>query len=173
MIVNLSKIVGRGVEMNQTKTGRVIQWMKVFFPIIVSALILVIFASSCGYGTTNSGGGTQTVSGNKASISLKNVSFNPSELTISPGTTVTWTNDDNTTHTVTSDSGVFDSGNLGSGKSFSYTFNQAGSYPFHCGIHSSMKGTITVQAGATGGNTGGTSSGGGGSGGGLPSGGGY
>jgi hypothetical protein len=52
---------------------------------------------------------------------------------------------DSPTHTVTSDTGVWDSGNLSPGKSFSFTFNQVGTFPYHCNIHSSMTAKIVVQ----------------------------
>ena len=81
---------------------------------------------------------------------MKNTAFTPANRAISIGTTLTWKNQDNFAHTVTSGtpgnpSGLFDSGNLGSGGSFSYTFNSAGSFKYFCSIHPSMTGTITVQ----------------------------
>ena len=63
---------------------------------------------------------------------------------MSAGTTVTWTNSDGTTHTVTADGGAFDSGHLADGATFQFTFKAAGVFPYHCSIHSSMNGTITV-----------------------------
>jgi plastocyanin len=68
-------------------------------------------------------------------------------LVVSMGTTVTWTNGDAIPHTATSDTGVWDSGILGPGQSFSFTFAQAGTFPYHCAIHgaASMSGTIVVQ----------------------------
>jgi plastocyanin len=61
------------------------------------------------------------------------------------GTAVTWTNNDSTTHNVISDSNVFTSGNLAPNAIFTYTFNSKGTFPYHCSIHPSMKGTIVVQ----------------------------
>ncbi|HEX7475178.1 MAG TPA: hypothetical protein VF318_04365 [Dehalococcoidales bacterium] len=49
--------------------------------------------------------------------------------TVSKGTAVTWTNNDSNTHTITNDSGVWDSGNLANGKTYSYIFNQTGTFP--------------------------------------------
>ena len=68
-------------------------------------------------------------------------------LTVAVGTTVTWTNNDSIAHTATSDTGVWDSGILSPAQSFSFTFAQAGTYPYHCAIHgvASMSGTIVVQ----------------------------
>lgn len=82
-------------------------------------------------------------------VNIQNMAFNPSSLTVPVGTTVKWVNMDSTTHTVTSDTGVFNSGNLNNGQSFSYTFSQAGTFPYHCSIHTNMHGTITVSSAAT------------------------
>ena len=79
------------------------------------------------------------------SVSISGFAFSPATLTVSVGTTVTWTNNDSTTHTVTSDSGAFSSGNLANGKIYSYTFTTAGTYAYHCAIHTYMKATIIVQ----------------------------
>jgi plastocyanin len=78
-------------------------------------------------------------------VSIANFSFTPAKLSISVGTTVFWTNNDTVTHTVTADQGAFDSGDLSPGNTFSFTFSKAGTYPYHCNIHSSMVGTIVVS----------------------------
>jgi plastocyanin len=58
---------------------------------------------------------------------------------------VTWINDDSGRHTVTSkDDGVFDSGMMGKGQSFSFTFDKAGEYPYFCSPHPGMVGTVVV-----------------------------
>jgi plastocyanin len=73
-----------------------------------------------------------------------NFAFTPSSLTVRVGTRVTFTNRDGATHTVTADGGLFNSGNLASGQSFSFTFMGRGSFAYHCKIHPMMTGTITV-----------------------------
>jgi plastocyanin len=78
-------------------------------------------------------------------VSIQNMAYNPSTLTVKVGTTVKWTNLDPATHDVTSDTGVFQSGNMTNGQTFSYTFNQTGTYPYHCILHPSMKATIVVE----------------------------
>lgn len=72
------------------------------------------------------------------SIAIKSSTFTPNIVEISKGTTVTWTNDDGVPHTVTSVSGAFDSGNIDPGKTYSYTFNQAGPFEYRCANHPSM-----------------------------------
>lgn len=67
----------------------------------------------------------------------------PKAITIKVGDTVEWINQDGNAHTVTGEG--FDSGELTQGASFSYTFDQPGSYNYQCTIHPSMTGTINVQ----------------------------
>jgi plastocyanin len=80
-----------------------------------------------------------------SAVSIASFSFQPAALTVSVGTTVTWTNNDSASHTVTADDGSFKSDTLGKGGTFSQTFATAGTFAYHCAIHSSMTGTITVQ----------------------------
>jgi len=77
-------------------------------------------------------------------VSIKGFAFVPKAVSVAAGTTVTWTNHDSANHTATSDTGVWDSGVIAPGKSYSYTFKTAGSFPYHCKIHKSMKGTVAV-----------------------------
>jgi plastocyanin len=66
-------------------------------------------------------------------------------MTVSVGTTVTWVNGDNTSHTSTSNNGAFDTGTIAPGGSASFRFQSAGSFPYHCTFHPGMIATITVQ----------------------------
>lgn len=68
----------------------------------------------------------------------------PNDTPIAAGDTVTWTNRMGMGHTVTADKGEFDSGVLGKDKSFSHTFDAAGTIAYHCEIHPFMKGKVTV-----------------------------
>jgi plastocyanin len=77
-------------------------------------------------------------------VTIVDFGFNPGTITVKAGTTVTWTNT-GVTHTVTSNTGLFDSGHLGSGGTFTFTFSKAGTYAYHCAIHSAMKGEVTVS----------------------------
>jgi plastocyanin len=85
-----------------------------------------------------------------APVAIADFAFVPPSLTVAVGTTVTWTNDDYYTHTVTSDAGVFNSSDVAPGSSFTYTFNSAGTFSYHCSIHPTMHGTIVVGAGSGG-----------------------
>ena len=82
-------------------------------------------------------------------VTIVDSAFQPAELTVPVGTTITWVHEGRLTHTVTADDGSFNSGNLGNGDTFSFTFSEAGSYPYYCRFHGSpggigMTGTITV-----------------------------
>lgn len=82
-------------------------------------------------------------------ISIVNFAFSPSAVTIKVNDTVTWTwaaADDGTPHSTTSNQGLWDSGIQTEPATFSHTFTNAGSFPFHCAVHSFMTGSITVQA---------------------------
>jgi plastocyanin len=90
-------------------------------------------------------------------VDIRDTSYQPSELTITTGDSVTWTNFDSTAHSVTSDDGSFDSSPscvaglncMNGGASFPHTFNSAGRFTYHCRVHDTMHGTITVQGNAT------------------------
>jgi plastocyanin len=78
-------------------------------------------------------------------VTIQNFAFNPGTIEVAVGTTVTWTNQDSATHTVTADDGSFDSNNLATSATFSQTFSTAGTFTYHCKIHTSMKATVTVK----------------------------
>jgi plastocyanin len=81
-----------------------------------------------------------------ADVSIVDFAFTPPVITITVGSTVRWTNTGGFTHTATSDTGVWDSGDLGPGAGFSRTFDMPGNYPYHCMHHPTMQGTIVVTA---------------------------
>lgn len=85
-------------------------------------------------------------------ITIADFSFSPNAVTIRSSDIVVWTNTGGTTHTVTSDSSLFDSGNVSPpnaqagtpGASFQFTFPVPGTYTYHCKIHPQMTGSVTV-----------------------------
>ena len=79
------------------------------------------------------------------SATIKDFEFAPATITIKVGDTITWTNNGPSVHTVTADEGSFDSGNMSQGKTFSHTFQTAGTFPYHCTPHPFMKATVIVQ----------------------------
>ena len=80
----------------------------------------------------------------KVEVTIAKFVFTPSPLKIKRGTTVVWTNKDDATHTISSDSGLFSSGSIIKGNSYSFTFEKAGTYPYICGFHLGMQGIVEV-----------------------------
>ena len=80
-------------------------------------------------------------------IVIVDFSFNPDNVTVPLGTKVIWTNNGPSEHTVTSDTSVFNSGTIAVGHQWNFTFNVAGSYPYHCAIHPMMHGIVIVTSG--------------------------
>jgi plastocyanin len=78
-------------------------------------------------------------------VNIQNFAFTPASITVPKGTTVTWQNQDTANHQVVSDAqGVFTSTSLPKGAGYSFKFETPGTYPYHCSLHPSMKGTIIV-----------------------------
>jgi plastocyanin len=131
-------------------------------PALSVLLVVGVLAASCGGST---GGATTTASGPKtthvtapsttagpatttaggAQVVIKSTAFDPATVTIKVGESVTWTNQDPINHTVVADNGEFKSGELANGDTFSFTFDKAGTYAYHCSIHPSMKATVVVE----------------------------
>lgn len=80
-----------------------------------------------------------------ANVEISGFAFVPSTLTVSVGTTVTWTNKDSASHTVTSNNNLFESGTLQTGATFQHTFNQKGTFEYHCSIHTFMTAKVIVE----------------------------
>jgi plastocyanin len=80
-------------------------------------------------------------------VKIDNFTFQPKELEIAVGTTVTWTNVDDVPHTATSkdDPQTFDSKALDTDEKFSFTFTKPGKYPYYCKVHPHMMGVVTVK----------------------------
>jgi plastocyanin len=91
------------------------------------------------------GGGTTGSMMGSSRVVLKDLAFNPASVTIAVGATVTWENQDSMNHNVIADDGSFKSPDLGSGETFSFTFQKAGTYTYSCHIHPNMKGTVVVR----------------------------
>ncbi|HEX2960521.1 MAG: plastocyanin/azurin family copper-binding protein [Bacteroidota bacterium] len=137
---------------------------RVLLAVIVLALVALAGCSKNDTGTNSypggtTGGGTDTSknsgggSGGKGTykVTIQNMSFSPSAITVPAGSVVTWTNMDGMAHTVTSGTpgspdNKFDSGNMNTNAVYSFTFSAKGTYPYYCRYHSStMHGTVTVQ----------------------------
>jgi plastocyanin len=80
-----------------------------------------------------------------AAVEIHNFRFNPATLTITTGTTVTWTNDDATPHTVVENKGAFRSAALDTKDTFVHIFATPGEYVYRCTFHPMMVGSIIVK----------------------------
>jgi len=85
-----------------------------------------------------------------ATVTMDHNTFIPAEITVVPGTTVTWTNSEAMPHTVVDQNKAFRSKTLVKDASFSFTFTTAGDYDYLCSIHPFMKGKVIVKPGASG-----------------------
>jgi plastocyanin len=77
-------------------------------------------------------------------VAIQNFAFSPASVTVKTGTTVTWTNRDQDSHTATAMSGVFHSPTLNTGQSYHYTFTTPGHFDYLCTIHPFMTATVVV-----------------------------
>jgi plastocyanin len=91
--------------------------------------------------------------GQEVTVRMEDNFFDQANITVEPGTTVTWVQSGNNPHTTTSYDGLWDSGMIegGSGGTFSYTFEEPGRYDYYCIPHESlgMVGSVTVSDAAT------------------------
>ncbi|VVB80830.1 Halocyanin [uncultured archaeon] len=102
----------------------------------MKAVILLLFLVACAQ--------QQVVTvQDDAQVDISGFAFSPAVVKIAQGSTVTWTNKDALTHTVTGRS--FDSGHLDKGASWSKKFDEKGTFEYGCSIHPTMKGTIIVE----------------------------
>ena len=107
-----------------------------YLPLVLSLAILVSLASD-----VRAADSQVTIVQPSDAMSLK---YDPSSLTVTTGTTVTWVNNGSMSITVTSPDGLFDSETIAAGGSFSYTFDTPGTYRYFCVPYPHMKGVITV-----------------------------
>lgn len=116
-------------------------------------LIAILAASGCSlYGNNQTSAPRATpvttppataINNNSDAINIENFAFNPSVITIKKDSTITWTNNDTVPHAIKS--ADFNSETLTKGQSFSFTFNQTGTFNYICSIHPAMTGQIIVE----------------------------
>ena len=108
---------------------------------VFSLLLIPLFS------ITNSCSKTSDVPGTNE-VFIQGFAFNPSTITVSVNTTITWTNKDGTAHTVTSDTGspeTFNSPSINTNGTYPHTFTTAGTFNYHCSIHPTMLAKVIVQ----------------------------
>jgi len=107
-----------------------------------SALVLVLAVTAC-----------SGLPANTVQVDIVDLKFDPGTITIDPGTTVRWVNEDETAHMTVSDDfedgsanpNAWSSDPLNPGDSFEFKFDTSGTYKYHCGVHEYMKGTVIVN----------------------------
>ena len=109
---------------------------KWLFGITLFLLPVFILTNSCKKASDIPGANEVFIQGN---------SFDPGTITVQANTTITWTNKDGVAHTVTSNTGLFNSGTINADGTYSYLFSTAGTYPYHCTFHPSMTATVVVN----------------------------
>jgi plastocyanin len=107
--------------------------------LLISICLLIAFLNllnSCSKSSSNQGANE---------VFIQGMAFSPSTITVTAGTTVTWTNKDGVAHTVTSSSGSFDSMSINPNGTYSHLFSAAGTFPYICTIHPTMTATVIVN----------------------------
>jgi len=106
------------------------------------AMLAALIVTACGTGDTS-----QSSAGGGGGITIKDFDYKPQSLTVATNTKVTVTNGDGQQHTATAVDGSFDSGPIAAGASGSITFTKAGTFQYHCTIHSFMPARTVVVTG--------------------------
>ena len=139
------------VTCKKSGVNQVKKYLIIFLVIVFGASMLLI-GISCNYGAPSTvkeeavaekAVEPEVKSRTDHEVIIENFAFDSSDLTIKAGDTVTWTNNDGAPHTVKID--TFESDNLSRDDTFSFTFSDAGTYAYICGIHSYMQGRIIVE----------------------------
>jgi plastocyanin len=113
------------------------------------ATVAAVASSGCGGDSTYTSGGsiacTAATATATSTVTMAGMAFSPSCIKVAVGTTVTFTNNDTTTHDVTANDGSYQSAFLSPGQSYTRAYATAGTSAYHCSIHPSMVGTVIVQ----------------------------
>ena len=111
----------------------------------IGLLVVVVLISGCYQGPGTGTPNATSQPGAQYTVEIRDFTFAPDTLTVPSGTTVTWVNRDSAPHTATSTTDAFDSGRLEQGQTYSYTFDEAGTFEYSCTVHPSMpRGKVIV-----------------------------
>ncbi|MEX2414292.1 MAG: plastocyanin/azurin family copper-binding protein [Thermoleophilaceae bacterium] len=146
--------------------------MKKWSAVMCAFLALGLVAVGCGGGGDDAGGGAATeettttettdtspdgdrqegadgeAGGDQAEVDIVDIDYDPREIAVPAGTTITWTNTGDLPHTVTKEEGPgddFDSGTLNPGDTYEQAFDTAGTIDYVCTIHANQRGSVTVE----------------------------
>jgi plastocyanin len=132
--------------------------------LLLACMALALVAAGCGDDDDDDGGGGGAATteepagggedddagggggGGGTEVSMEGIAFNPAEVTVAVGDTVTWTNNDSVGHDVTADGfSSGDPGGMSNGDTFEQTFDEAGTFDYVCTVHPGMEGTVVVE----------------------------
>ena len=99
--------------------------------------------------TATKGRGQAESAADNITVHIDGMQFEPSIITVKPGTTVTWVHNSNMPHTVNGGAGEMRSKTMYKGQTYSFTFDKAGSFDYSCDFHPGMKGSVVVKGGGT------------------------
>src|SRR2546430_1822842 len=114
--------------------------LALFYPL--SLIIVFSLSGGCKKSSSSTPASSSSSTPPANEVWMQNTAFNPSSITVTVNTTVKWTNKDGMAHTVTSNTGLFDSGTVNSGGTYTHQFTTAGTFAYHCTIHSGMNGEM-------------------------------
>jgi plastocyanin len=113
-------------------------------PIVAIALLAVLSAAASIVPNPRGVAAEAATPAKGVTIKIANFDFNPGVITVPVGTSVTWTNNDDDAHSVVANDKSFRSAPLDTGDSYTFTFQTAGTYAYHCGLHPQMVGKVVV-----------------------------
>jgi plastocyanin len=132
--------------------------MTKWLALMLACMALGLVVAGCGGDDDDDGGGGGDATteqpagggggggGGGSEVSMEGIQFNPEQVTIGAGDTVTWTNNDSTAHDVTADEfSSGESGGMANGDTFEHTFEQAGTFDYVCTVHPGMEGSVVVE----------------------------
>jgi plastocyanin len=108
-------------------------------------------------GSSRRGGGHKAVASATRTVAMRNIEFQPRNITIDPGDTVRWENQESAPHNAIGEDDSFRTPVIDKGETSQHTFQRSGRYPYFCSIHAGMDGTITVRGSGSGGSGSGAS----------------
>ena len=124
---------------------RTLARLPMWLVVAIVPAIAVVAVALTGFGSGSGSASASAAAAEPNTITIKNFAFAPQPLTVKAGTTITVTNGDDTTHTVTAAKGEFDTGEVDGGTTAQITVDRPGTYAYFCDIHQYMKGTIHVD----------------------------
>ncbi len=125
-----------------TALRRIPMWLIVLIVPALAGVAVLLTAVASGDGRSAT---ARSVAPAADTVNIKNFSFAPNPITVKAGQPITVVNDDNVTHTFTANKGAFNTGDVNGGQRSGVTVARAGTYAYHCEIHTFMTATVRVS----------------------------